>query len=275
MMSRYTLTTVDLWTPALVEELACAITAYLNGGSLNPNWNRIRQLRGQGPIREFEVRLSEFVGKRYCLATNNATNALLALALATGLTRKEIITTPKSYGATWGPFLLLKNRLRLAEFDGDGNISPDSVESLITKRTYAVLAVDFQGVPHDSAALGRICSGHGVLYLADAAQSFGRRLPDGSHAAHFADAFVLSFGPGKTLDCGEGGAILTDHEWIYRECIRICQHPERYRFEYSLLDSTEVQPINARIHPVAAMIGLVQLSKLKPDTELTSQNFSQ
>jgi dTDP-4-amino-4,6-dideoxygalactose transaminase len=252
-----------------VAEIIRSFGDYLKAASSDPTRSRISQLRGQGPIQEFEHRLSEIVGKRFCLATNNATNGLLALALAVRLSREEIITTPKTYGATWGPFLLLKNKLRFAQCDKNGNINPTSVERLIRKSTRAVVAVDYQGVPHDSATLRAICSGRGILYLADAAQSFGRYLPNGRHASALADALVLSFGPGKVLDCGEGGAILTDEECIYRECLRLCQHPERYRFEYSLLDATEIQPINARIHPVAALIGLVQLSTLTGGTPLT------
>lgn len=181
------------------------------------------------------------------------------VALATGLIRKEIITTPQSYGATWGPFLLLKNRLRFGQIDANGNLTPESVEKSITPRTKAVLAVDYEGRPHDSVAFRGICERHGLIYLADAAQSFGQRLPNGHHASALADVLVLSFGPGKPLCCGEGGAILTNSESTYKECIRLSQHPERYRLEYSLRDYADIQPINARMHPLAAVMGLIQL----------------
>lgn len=247
---------------SFAEDFALAVADYLQKALANPNGN-LSQLQGRGPIHEFETRLAEVAGKRFCLATNNATNGLLLLALAAGLTRQEIITTPKSYGATWGPFLLLRNRLRYGKTDDNGNLSPLSVQRLITPRTKAVLAVDYNGFPHDSKAMRELCDRHGLLYLADSAQSFGQSLPDGHAASHFAHAYVLSFGPGKPLFCGEGGAILTDDLALYRNCVRIGQHPERYRLEFSLLDFSDVQPLNARIHPLAAILGLLQLQQFK------------
>ena len=243
-----------------VAELTRAVGKYFTDYQANPRWVRQRHLRGEGPVKEFETAIARLDSKKYCLAVNSATNGLLVVALATGLVRKEIITTPQSYGATLGPFLLLRNRLRFGRVDANGNLTPDSSEELITPRTKAILAVDYDGQPHDSAAFRDICERHGLIYLADAAQSFGRRLPSGRHASGFADALVLSFGPGKPLCCGEGGAILTDSDAIYKECVRISQHPERYRFEYSLRDYADIQPINARMHPLAAIMGLTQLT---------------
>lgn len=244
-------------------ELGQAVAEYWADHLANARWAGRCQLRGVGPVAEFEAKITEIVGKKHCLAVNNATNGLLVLAIATGLVGAEVITTPQSYGATWGPLRLLKNRLRFGRVDDDGNLSPGSVEKLVSRQTRAVLAVDCEGRPHDSAGVRDVCRSHGLVYLADAARSFGRRLrAEEKHASSYADALVLSFGPGKPLFCGEGGAILTDDEAIYRECIRISQHPERFRYEFSLSGWTDIQPLNARMHPIAALIGLAQLQRL-------------
>ncbi len=238
-----------------------AIARHLDAFCANPRWATANQLRGLGAIRRFEHEIARLTGKKFCVAVNSATNGLLTVALAAGLVDSEIVTTPKSFGATWGPFLLLRNRLRYAQVEANGNLDPNSVRRRIRPTTKAVLAVDYLGIPHDTRAVRRICDDHNIFYIADAAQSFGRYIDDQTHASALADALVLSFGPGKPLCCGEGGAILTSDAKLYESCVRVAHHPERFRYEFSLQGYENRPAINARIHPLAAVMGLAQLGR--------------
>jgi dTDP-4-amino-4,6-dideoxygalactose transaminase len=216
------------------------------------------QLEGGGAIARLEEKLRNYYGVPHCLLVNSATNGLLSLALALPIVESEIITTPRSYGATWAPFELLQNRMVYATtIRGNGNIAPTSVAKLINPNTRAILAVDWLGQPHDMFALRALCDRYGLLYLADASSSFGA-VRKGRPASSLADAWVISLGPRKPLPCGEGGAILTRNESLYKKLVYLTQHPDRYRREFSLTEYTDRQPLNARIHPLAAVIGLAQ-----------------
>ena len=212
------------------------------------------QLAGGGPIAEFEKQLAAFLGALHCLAMNNATNGLMALAMALDLCGVEIIGPPQSWGGTYAPFEALGSTILRAAPDSHGNLCPCSVESLIGPKTRAVLAVDFNGHPHQMFALRRICDRYRLIYLADAAVAFGRTLR-GRPASSLADAWVHSFGPGKPLDVGEGGAILTRDAALYEKLVALTQHPARFRREFSLTEANDYQPINCRIHPLAALMG--------------------
>lgn len=211
------------------------------------------QLAGGGAIARVEEKLCAWYGVEHCLLVNNATNGLFALALVADLTESEIIVPPQSYGATYGPLKFLNNRLIVSQSDVQGNMSVDSVAELISPATKAVWATDLDGQPHDTAALKRVCAEHRIKYFSDAASSLGR-MKDGSPASSCADAWVVSLGPNKSLFCGEGGAILTNDATLYERLVWLTQHPHRYRREFSLCGHLEEQFLNARIHPLAAIL---------------------
>ena len=64
-----------------------------------------------GPFMEnFEKKLADYVGAKYCLATNNGTDALILSLKAMGIKKNDKIITPtnsflcnnRSYSSSWG-----------------------------------------------------------------------------------------------------------------------------------------------------------------------------
>jgi perosamine synthetase len=212
---------------------------------------RGQQLRGNGPVAEFEEALARRCGFPFCIATTNATSALLVAALAARLADKEIVVAPQSWGGTYGPFEFVGSRLVRAKADANGNIAPASISALATDTTAAVVAVDWNGVRHQSEAVRRACSDAGVLYIEDS--SF-IPAPAINAPRSLADVQVISFGPGKPLSLGEGGALLTRDRGIYERAVAISQHPERSRKE-GIREIPEHPCLNARMHHVAAIVG--------------------
>ncbi len=202
-------------------------------------------------MARLEALLRAHYGKRHALCVSNATTGLLALAVALEMRGQEFLTTPYTWGGTLAGWLLLGNRPRFADIDEQTlGIDPESARTRITKNTAAILAVDIYGIPSDTAALRRLALEHDLLYIADAAQSlfaYNRGRP----ASIDADALVVSFGPGKAVDAGEGGAIVTDDDLLYEKLLWHTQHPRRQRRELGLGCDNEFA-LNARIHPAAA-----------------------
>ncbi len=221
-----------------------------------PEAFRGQQLRGAGPVAEFESLLAERSGFPFCMSTSNATTGLLIAALAANLAGKDIIVPPRSWGGTYGPFEFAGARLIFAEEDVDGNIAASSVDKRVTSNTVAVIAADWNGTRHDARGIRAACDARNLLYIEDT--SF---LPssDGNPAiCSLADIQIISFGPGKPITLGEGGALLTRHEWIYKRAVELSQHPERCSSE-GIDNYPERSFLNGRIHPIAAVLGLVLL----------------
>ncbi len=217
-----------------------------------PEAFRGQQLRGAGPVAEFESLLAERSGFPYCLSTSNATSGLLIAALAANLAGRDIIVPPHSWGGTYGPFEFAGARLIFAEEDANGNIAAASIERLSTAGAAAVVAADWNGSRHDGRAVRAACDARSLLYIEDT--SF-LPLRDGApHECSLADVQIISFGPGKPLSLGEGGALLTRQRGIYERAVALSQHPERSASE-GIADYEERPFLNGRIHPVAAILG--------------------
>ena len=230
-----------------------AITAFLQGP-----YNRGEgsfHLLGTSSVRAFEKKLSDYMGMRYALATSSGTAALLALGKAINLgPSDEFIVSPYAWGGdlVWCEFL--RARPVFADVDSATlNLDPESVRKSISRKTKAILAVEYEGIPADDEALRQIADEHGIYLVVDGARSLGA-LRQGRPAGNRAHAVVLSFTHGKDLDLGEGGAVLTDDPRLYHKLLLHSQHTLRLKRELGL-DHREEPLFNGRIHPLAAILG--------------------
>jgi perosamine synthetase len=90
-------------------------------------------------------------------------------------------------------------------------INPDEVEKKITKKTRAIVAVDYAGQPCEYDSLLSIAENHGLKLVSDGCHALGAEYKN-RKVGTLADLTVFSFHPVKHITTGEGGAILTDDE---------------------------------------------------------------
>lgn len=100
----------------------------------------------------------------------------------------------------------------------DYNISPTHVRDEISANIDAVVACDTWGKAIDERQLQSICNEYDALLVEDAAQAVGSQSDSGSETGSLGDVSILSFGSGKPIDAGKGGAILTDDSKIAAVC---------------------------------------------------------
>jgi dTDP-4-amino-4,6-dideoxygalactose transaminase len=161
-----------------------------------------------GPaVSRFETDLAS-VTSAPCVAVSSGTAALHTAYSAVGIQPgDEIITSPLTFVATSSTAIAQGARVLFADIQADtGNIDPSLVETLITERTRAIVAVDYAGHPADLDELRTIANRHGLALIEDAAHSIGstyRNRPVGS----IADVTTFSFFPTKNLTTAEGGAV--------------------------------------------------------------------
>lgn len=235
-----------------------AVRAFTEGLLRHPGSFRGPMLRGS-IVMEFELLAARLWGFDYCVGMCNATMALLTVAVAANLKGKEIIVAPHSWSGTYSPFEFVGVRLVYAGEDESGNLAPSSLPSLLTSNTAAVLAVDWQGLPHDSAGIRGFCDEHRILYMADSSL-----MPQ---SAVRPDVQIVSFGPGKPISLGEGGAVLTNMRCLYERVVSLSQHPERRMAED--IEICDMPPfLNGRMNPFSAVLGALQLQSLSPAREV-------
>jgi len=186
----------------------------------------------QGPeVRKFEEALAEYALARYAVAVSSGTAALHIACLAAGLGKgEEAITTPITFLATPNSVIYSGARPVFADIDhGTVNIDPSRVKAKITKRTKAVLPVHFAGLAADMPAIKKAAGRKGVVIIEDACHALGAEYKHGDEwikvgSCRHSDMAVFSFHPVKAITTGEGGAVLTNSEALYKKLLSLRSH---------------------------------------------------
>ena len=163
----------------------------------------------QGPkVEEFEGRLADFFGTPNVVSLNSGTSALtLAMRVAGIGPGDEVITTAMTCTATNLPVLSLGASLVFADVDPiTGNINTESIEKLITKKTKAILFVDWGGMPADLDQIVSIARAHDLKVIEDAAHAFGAEYK-GKKVGAISDFTCFSLQAIKHITTGDGGIL--------------------------------------------------------------------
>lgn len=225
-----------------------------------------------GPkIGEMEQTLTVYTGAKYAVAVSNGTAALHCACLAAGIgPGDEVITTPITFAASANCALYCGAKPVFADIDPDTyNIDSASIRACITKRTKAVVAVDFTGQVVDYEAIRAICDEYGLVFIEDAAHSLGTKY-NGRQVGSLADMTTFSFHPVKTITGGEGGAILTNSEEYHKKLVLAHAHGITHEEEW-MMDAPHEGPwyyeqvelgFNYRITDFQAALIISQMKKL-------------
>ncbi|MEM7310173.1 MAG: dTDP-4-amino-4,6-dideoxygalactose transaminase [Planctomycetota bacterium] len=173
---------------------------------------------GNGQVcREVQTRLEELTGARHALLTPSATQAMEVYLLAAGIGPGDEVVMPSFAFVSQANAILARGATPVfCEIDPHTlNLDPADVEARVTERTRAVLPVHYAGIACDLDALGELAERRGLRVLEDAAQALGARWR-GRQLGTVGHAGFLSFHSTKNLVCGEGGALLTDDDELFR-----------------------------------------------------------
>ena len=179
-----------------------------------------------GPkITELEEKLCRITGAKYAVVCSNGTAALHMACMAAGVSEgDEVITTPITFAASANCALYCGATPVFADIEPETyNIDPAKVEAAVTQRTRAVVAVDYTGQSVALNPLKQICRKHGLTLIEDGAHVIGTKY-EGKANGSIADMTTFSFHPVKTVTGGEGGAVLTNDEALYRKLLLYRSH---------------------------------------------------
>lgn len=188
------------------------------------------------------------------VAVSSATAGMVAVLRALGIGKgDEVIVPAFSWGQTLNPVLEVGAIPVFVDVEaGSVNLDLSQVKAARTHRTKAILAAELFGIPLDFLQLEKTARRTGLFTIVDAAQSFGA-----IHQGRWPKAVVFSFGRGKLICGGEGGAVVAQSPNLYDGILVASQHPIRVlqhlRAELPFDELDSVAP-NSRIHPFAATL---------------------
>jgi UDP-4-amino-4,6-dideoxy-N-acetyl-beta-L-altrosamine transaminase len=220
-----------------------------------------------GPkVAEFEGALASYVGAKHAVAVNSGTSALDIAVGALGLpVGSEIITTPFTFVATANCALYNNCKPVFADIDKRTyNIDPEQIRKKVTKKTKAIIYVDYAGQPCDIAEIRDIAEEKGLFLIEDACHALGAEYR-GKKVGSFADMTVFSFHPVKHITTGEGGAVATEDAELYGKLKLLRNHGidktpgERAGYLYDM----KMLGRNYRITDLQCALGISQLRKIE------------
>jgi len=252
--------TIPLSAPDITEAEIAAVTAVLRTPHLS-----------LGPeLTAFESALAEYHSVPHAIAVSSGTAglhmALLTLGIGDG---DEVIVPSFAFIAVANAVLYLRATPVVADIDPVTlNLTPSTVERVLTPRTRAILIVHTFGIPADMHALRKLATLHNFSIIEDACEAIGAELHQ-RRVGSFGDLSVFGFYPNKQITTGEGGAVLAQtqaHADRLRSLRNQGRNPnptasERTPQSADWLHLPEIG-FNYRLSEIACALGRVQLSRL-------------
>lgn len=230
--------------------------------------------------RKFEKEYAARIGCKHAIALTNGTAALELALYALGIgPGDEVITTPRTFIASASAAVMRGARPVLADVDRvSQNITAETIASVITRKTRAIIAVHLAGWPCDMDPIMKLAKKHGIKVIEDCAQANGATYK-GRPAGSLGDAAAFSFCQDKIITTGgEGGllatndAVLWEKAWAYKdhgksfEAVYNRKHAPGFRWLHESFGT------NWRLTEMQSAIGRIQLRKLPSWTGARGRN---
>ncbi len=258
--------------------------------------------------RKFESGLAKYLGVRFCSVTNSGSSAnLLAFSALTApelgerqiKKGDEVITVAAGFPTTVAPIVQYGAIPVFVDVAiGQYNIDVQHLEEAYSEKTKAVMLAHTLGNPFDVVTVRDFCKKHGLWLIEDNCDALGSKvLIDGQwkYTGTIGDIGTSSFYPPHHMTMGEGGAVYTDNQQLYRlvnsyrdwgrDCYcqpgmdGTCQH--RFEGQYGELpqgyDHKYVYShfgYNLKITDMQAAVGCAQLEKLDSFAEKRKKNWN-
>lgn len=233
--------------------------------------------------REFEKEYAAAAGCEKAIALCNGTAALeLAIHALEIPPGSEIVTSPRTFIASASCAVMRGCIPVLADVDPvSQNITAETIERVITKKTRAIIPVHLGGWPCDMDPIMDLAAHHGIKVIEDCAQANGatyKGRPVGS-LGHMA---AFSFCQDKIITTGgEGGMLTTNDPDLWRRAWSFKDHGKSWDAVYNREHAPgfgfkwlhESFGTNWRMIEIQAAIGRIQLRKLPEWTGIRQENL--
>ena len=221
-----------------------------------------------GPyISRWEKKFAKFVGSKYCVSTNNGTDALILSLKSLGIKEKdEVITVANTFYATVGAIVAVGATPVLVDSDQRFQINLESIEKAITNKTKVILPVHWGGASPNMIEIMKIAKRNNLHVVEDACMGIGGKV-NGAHPGTLGIISAYSMHPLKSLNAiGDGGMVTTNNKNLYDWIIKYRNHGMINR------DQIDFWGVNMRMQPLQAVVAELGLKRLRKTIKLRNKN---
>jgi len=213
-------------------------------------------LTNSGPLnQEFEEKVKKYLGVKNIASFVNGHLALEIAIKALGLSG-EIITTPFTFFSTTAAIINCGLKPVFCDINPeDCTIDCDKIESLITEKTSAILAVHVYGKPCDVKRIDEIAKKYKLKVIYDAAHAFGIKIND-IGIGNFGDISMFSLHATKVFNSIEGGLISFNDEKLKRKIVAL------RNFGITSENDIEYVGTNAKMNEFQSAMGICNLENI-------------
>lgn len=213
-------------------------------------------------VYKFEEEFARHYGLKNVLAMSSGTAALhAALTLAGVGPGDEVISTPMTAEPTNTSVLYCGANVIWSDVDPlSGNMDPESVQSLVTSKTKAILCVHYAGYPARLSELRAIADKHGIALIEDCAHALAAEYK-GQPIGSIGDYSIFSFQAIKHMTTVDGGMLVLKDEQKIIEAKKFRWFGMLKGVPRTEVDITSIG-YKYNMSNVTAAIGLVQLNMI-------------
>ena len=227
--------------------------------------------------RQFEKMIADFVGVKYACAVTSGTTALYVGLKALGIGRgDEVIVPDLTFVAGPNSVEAVGAKPILVDIEQDSlNLDLKKIKQSITKRTRAIMPVDFNGRAVDIKNITELANQHNLSLIEDAAHGLGC-FYDKKHVGTMSDIGIFSFSTPKIITTGQGGMIVTNNKKLYEKCKAIKDFGRKPNTKQNMHMAFEHPTIgyNFKFTEFQAAVGIAQMKKLRKRMILKKKMFN-
>ncbi len=210
---------------------------------------------------------SKKFGARYVVAVNNGTAALRASYAMLGIgPGDEVVSTPYTFIATNTSILEQGATPVFADLRYDDlNVTAETIEAKITKKTKAIVIVHYAGNPVDLDEIRALARSYGLPLVEDSAHALGSKYK-GKYIGETGSVVTFSLQVVKIVTCGDGGFICTDNEDYYNILKKITwygmdrENKQSNLFFDPLPDSIDIPGFKYNMNDIVAALAIAALN---------------
>ena len=227
-------------------------------------------------IEEFEKKIADYIGVKYCSIFNSGGSALFALMKSYNFGKDDEIIVPSfTFIATAYAPLYVGAKPIFADIEEQTfGLDPEDVKKKITPKTKAIIPIHYGGMPCKIDELMKIAEENNLILIEDAAEAFGAEYK-GQKAGVFGDSAIFSFCQNKIFTTSEGGCIVTNNKEIYEKAKLFRSYGRElngnYFTSFEKLDYIDIGH-NLRMSSLLAGLGISQLEKVDKLIEMRREN---
>ena len=248
--------------PSFDEETISAVSDVLASGKVN-QWTG-------NEVYAFEEEYARYLGVKHTIAMANGSVTLdVALRVLDVGPGDEVVVTSRSFVASASCVALRGALPVFADIDvHSGNITADTIQAVLTKKTKAVIVVHLAGWPCEMNSIVQLCRKNNIYLIEDCAQAHGAKY-NGKPVGTFGHFASFSFCQDKIFTTGgEGGLLVANDRALWKKAWGLKDHGRDFDVVFNRKSSTGFKWMvnsfgtNYRMTAMQAAIGRIMLRRL-------------